>query len=150
MATNTALLERLKGTSRLKLALGFLGLVIAVVLPQLGVTKDIEGPLPIATVVLMAVYALFALGLNIVVGFAGLLDLGFVAFFLFGAYVSAWLMSDFAIQVTGRGGAWKTSVSTSSPLRSRRLWVSTCRSGWSSSWPPWWPPSPASSSAGRR
>lgn len=107
MATNTTLLDRLKGASRKKLALGSLGLLLAIVLPQLGITKDIEGPLPIATVVLMAVYALFALGLNIVVGFAGLLDLGFVAFFLFGAYVSAWLMSDFAIQVTGRGGAWE-------------------------------------------
>ena len=107
MAANTTLLDRLKGTSRTKLALGSLGLLLAIVLPQLGITKDIEGPLPIATVVLMAVYALFALGLNIVVGFAGLLDLGFVAFFLFGAYVSAWLMSDFAIQVTGRGGAWE-------------------------------------------
>ncbi|MEY4173664.1 MAG: hypothetical protein RI900_829 [Actinomycetota bacterium] len=107
MATNTTLLDRIKGASRKKLALGTLGLLIAIVLPQLGITKDIEGPLPIATVVLMAVYALFALGLNIVVGFAGLLDLGFVAFFLFGAYVSAWLMSDFAIQVTGRGGAWE-------------------------------------------
>jgi branched-chain amino acid transport system permease protein len=32
------------------------------------------------------VYALLALGLNIVVGFAGLLDLGYVAFFGFGAY----------------------------------------------------------------
>ena len=28
-----------------------------------------------------------------VVGFAGLLDLGYVAFFLFGAYSAAWLMS---------------------------------------------------------
>ena len=51
---------------------------------------------------LCAVYALFALGLNIVVGFAGLLDLGYVAFFLFGAYVGAWLMSDFAVNVTQR------------------------------------------------
>jgi branched-chain amino acid transport system permease protein len=77
---------------------------VAAVLPFLPFTKNIDGPLPIATIVLCAVYALFALGLNIVVGFAGLLDLGFVAFFLFGAYVGAWLMSDFAINVTGRGG----------------------------------------------
>ena len=32
------------------------------------------------------IYALLALGLNVVVGFAGLLDLGYVAFFGFGAY----------------------------------------------------------------
>ena len=31
-------------------------------------------------------YAVLALGLNIVVGFAGLLDLGYVAFYGFGAY----------------------------------------------------------------
>jgi branched-chain amino acid transport system permease protein len=35
------------------------------------------------------IYALLALGLNIVVGWAGLLDLGYVAFFGFGAYVYA-------------------------------------------------------------
>ena len=33
------------------------------------------------------IYALLALGLNVVVGFAGLLDLGYVAFFGFGAYL---------------------------------------------------------------
>jgi branched-chain amino acid transport system permease protein len=54
-----------------------------------------QGIFPIFTIVLCATYALFALGLNIVVGFAGLLDLGYVAFFLVGAYVAAWLMSDF-------------------------------------------------------
>ena len=37
------------------------------------------------------IYALLALGLNIVVGFAGLLDLGYVAFFGFGAYTYAFL-----------------------------------------------------------
>jgi branched-chain amino acid transport system permease protein len=34
-----------------------------------------------------------ALGLNIVVGFAGLLDLGYVAFFAIGAYTMGWLAS---------------------------------------------------------
>ena len=38
-------------------------------------------------------YVLLALGLNIVVGFAGLLDLGFVAFFAIGAYLYALLAS---------------------------------------------------------
>jgi branched-chain amino acid transport system permease protein len=40
------------------------------------------------------VFALLALGLNVVVGFAGLLDLGYVAFFGFGAYLYAVLDSD--------------------------------------------------------
>jgi len=36
-----------------------------------------------------AVYILLALGLNVVVGFAGLLDLGYAAFFAIGAYTTA-------------------------------------------------------------
>ena len=54
--------------------------------------------LPMTTVVFCAIYAVFALGLNVVVGYAGLLDLGYVAFFLIGAYTSGWLMSDFFYQ----------------------------------------------------
>ncbi len=38
-------------------------------------------------------YVILALGLNIVVGYAGLLDLGFVAFYALGAYLYAWLAS---------------------------------------------------------
>jgi branched-chain amino acid transport system permease protein len=38
-------------------------------------------------------YVVMALGLNIVVGFAGLLDLGYVAFFAFGAYTMGWFGS---------------------------------------------------------
>src|SRR5437764_15176088 len=37
----------------------------------------------------VGVYVLLALGLNIVVGFAGLLDLGYVAFYAVGAYTAA-------------------------------------------------------------
>ena len=39
------------------------------------------------------IYVLLALGLNIVVGFAGLLDLGYIAFFAVGAYSWAILAS---------------------------------------------------------
>ena len=38
-------------------------------------------------------YVMLAVGLNIVVGNAGLLDLGYVAFYALGAYVYAWLAS---------------------------------------------------------
>src|SRR6185503_5101376 len=38
-------------------------------------------------------YVLLALGLNIVVGFAGLLDLGYIAFYAVGAYAYALLAS---------------------------------------------------------
>jgi branched-chain amino acid transport system permease protein len=39
------------------------------------------------------IYTLLALGLNIVVGYAGLLDLGYAAFFAIGAYTAAFLTS---------------------------------------------------------
>ncbi|HLW16938.1 MAG TPA: branched-chain amino acid ABC transporter permease [Actinomycetota bacterium] len=39
--------------------------------------------------ILVGIYALLAMGLNVVVGFAGLLDLGYVAFFAIGAYTMA-------------------------------------------------------------
>ena len=41
----------------------------------------------------MFVFIILAMGLNIVVGYAGLLDLGYVAFFIIGAYSSAFLTS---------------------------------------------------------
>jgi branched-chain amino acid transport system permease protein len=40
-------------------------------------------------------YVIMALGLNVVVGFAGLLDLGYVAFFAIGAYTIGWFGSSF-------------------------------------------------------
>jgi ABC-type branched-subunit amino acid transport system permease subunit len=42
---------------------------------------------------LALLYVLLALGLNIVVGYAGLLDLGYVAFYAVGAYMYALLAS---------------------------------------------------------
>lgn len=47
------------------------------------------------------IFVLMALGLNIVVGFAGLLDLGYVAFFAVGAYTTAVLTSSTAL-----GAGW--------------------------------------------
>lgn len=49
-------------------------------------------PLRILDTILL--YAVLGLGLNIVVGYAGLLDLGFVAFYAIGAYTYALLSSD--------------------------------------------------------
>ena len=45
--------------------------------------------------VLAAAYVVMALGLNVIVGFAGLLDLGYVAFFAIGAYTAAYFGSGF-------------------------------------------------------
>ncbi len=41
----------------------------------------------------MSIFAMMAIGLNMVVGYAGLLDLGYVAFYAIGAYTAAWLAS---------------------------------------------------------
>lgn len=49
------------------------------------------------TATLALAYVVMALGLNVVVGYAGLLDLGYVAFFAFGAYSTGWLMSGFYV-----------------------------------------------------
>jgi branched-chain amino acid transport system permease protein len=54
-----------------------------------------------------AIYAVvnitFALGLNIVVGFAGLLDLGYVAFYAIGAYAIGWFGSDWFSELVNGG-----------------------------------------------
>ena len=68
--------------------------------------------LPLTTMVLCAIFVLFTLGLNIVVGYAGLLDLGYVAFFLFGAYTAAWLMSDFFFQIDPGIHIWSAAAPT--------------------------------------
>jgi branched-chain amino acid transport system permease protein len=49
-------------------------------------------------------YVVMALGLNIVVGFAGLLDLGYVAFYAIGAYATGWFASDHFSSINGEKG----------------------------------------------
>ncbi|MDG0852650.1 branched-chain amino acid ABC transporter permease [Roseateles puraquae] len=61
-------------------------LVVPLFAQQLG-----NGPVRIIDLALL--YVLLALGLNIVVGYAGLLDLGYVAFYAVGAYMFALLAS---------------------------------------------------------
>ena len=56
-------------------------------LPVFGAWPDV------ATGVVMLVFVMMAVGLNIVVGYAGLLDLGYVAFYATGAYTAAFLAS---------------------------------------------------------
>jgi len=45
------------------------------------------------SMVVMVVFTMMAVGLNVVVGYAGLLDLGYVAFYAAGAYTAGWLAS---------------------------------------------------------
>lgn len=47
----------------------------------------------IATIIQIQIFAMLALGLNITVGYAGLLDLGYAAFFAIGAYATGMLSS---------------------------------------------------------
>jgi branched-chain amino acid transport system permease protein len=57
-------------------------------------TIPVFGPFPdVATGVYMVVFIMMAVGLNMVVGYAGLLDLGYVAFYATGAYTTAWFAS---------------------------------------------------------
>jgi len=74
--------------------------VVAVILPQVallpgisafGTQNDFVGGFADA-----GVYVLMAIGLNVVVGLAGLLDLGYAAFFAIGAYTYAFGASDFS------------------------------------------------------
>jgi branched-chain amino acid transport system permease protein len=65
-------------------------ILVAFLFPLINAVLDTELMFP---VIIVAIYVMLALGLNIVVGFAGLLDLGFVAFYALGAYVIGWLAS---------------------------------------------------------
>jgi len=63
------------------------------------------GPLDntLDTAIYAVAYIIFALGLNIVVGFAGLLDLGYVAFYAIGAYSIGWFGSDWFTEAINGG-----------------------------------------------
>jgi branched-chain amino acid transport system permease protein len=77
------LIYYLRMDNRFKLVIA---LIIALVLvPVLGARNIFY----LETIFQISVFAALALGLNIVVGFAGLLDLGYVAFYAVGAYVWA-------------------------------------------------------------
>ncbi len=71
----------------LKLGLGLLLVFVLLILPK------ILGLFLSEVLTIVGLYILLGLGLNIVVGFAGLLDLGYVAFFAVGSYVVAVLTS---------------------------------------------------------
>ncbi|WP_139492215.1 ABC transporter permease subunit [Brevibacillus dissolubilis] len=72
-----------KGSNLIRFALG--AAVLLLIIPL--VAGDNRYYMEVATQV--GIYVAMALGLNIVVGFAGLLDLGYVAFFAAGAYAYA-------------------------------------------------------------
>ena len=76
-----------KGQTGLRVAAFALLSYVVLMLPQ------VSGPFIAQVIVIVSLYALMGLGLNITLGFAGLLDLGFVAFFAVGAYTVGLLTS---------------------------------------------------------
>lgn len=64
-------------------------LIAAVALLALPLLLQTQGNAWVRIVDIALLYVLLAIGLNIVVGYAGLLDLGYVAFFAIGAYIFA-------------------------------------------------------------
>src|SRR5438105_1575172 len=60
-----------------------------------GITGFANTWIPLVSVNEALIWVIGAVGLNIVVGYAGLLDLGFVAFWAIGSYVAGWVMSGF-------------------------------------------------------
>ncbi len=67
--------------------------VVGVALAVLPLALSTQGQFWVRITNIAILYCLLALGLNIVVGFAGLLDLGYIAFYAVGAYVYALLAS---------------------------------------------------------
>ena len=66
-------------------------IVLLAVLPF--IAKELGGTTWVRIIDMALLYVMLALGLNIVVGFAGLLDLGYIAFYAVGAYMVALLSS---------------------------------------------------------
>lgn len=76
-------------------ALSIIGVIICLVLMMIlpFVAQAFGGMTWVRILDQALLYVMLALGLNIVVGFAGLLDLGYIAFYAVGAYVAALLSS---------------------------------------------------------
>jgi branched-chain amino acid transport system permease protein len=88
-------------TRKLSIALGVATLVVVALLPVI-ISNPLDSFLDFGIFALA--YVMFALGLNIVVGFAGLLDLGYVAFYAIGAYSIGWFASDHFAKANGGKG----------------------------------------------
>ncbi|KQP15530.1 high-affinity branched-chain amino acid ABC transporter permease LivM [Methylobacterium sp. Leaf93] len=89
-----------EGASRLAAILAPITLVVALTLPLLAalLTGSLgEGRYWIDLGILILTYVMLGWGLNIVVGLAGLLDLGYVAFYAVGAYSYALLSTVFGL-----------------------------------------------------
>jgi branched-chain amino acid transport system permease protein len=77
-------------TTQARFAYGKTGLTIAALLVAIEWPLHLNGGVQSILTTQVAIYVLLAMGLNVVVGFAGLLDLGYVAFWAIGAYTTAY------------------------------------------------------------
>jgi branched-chain amino acid transport system permease protein len=68
-------------------------IVTATIAAALVIPAVVPNAYQMGVITRICLYALLALGLNVVVGFAGLLDLDYVAFFGIGSYIYAFLAS---------------------------------------------------------
>ena len=89
--------ENLPATQRRALSWGLIvvSVLFLILLPQA------VGPYISQILVLVGLYAMMGLGLNIEIGLAGLLDLGFVGFFAIGAYTVALMTTTGELGVSG-------------------------------------------------
>ena len=106
-------------------------LVLGLAWPFLGSRSMVD----VATLAL--IYVILGLGLNIVVGFAGLLDLGYVGFYAVGAYTYALLYQYFGLELLGlpadRRPRWRRCSASCSAFRCCACAATTWRSSRSAS-----------------
>lgn len=117
------LVERFKAERTWWIVVGLvgLGLVYPFIIGSLRTLPLIGDFLPRTdSMVVMVVFTMMAMGLNIVVGYAGLLDLGYVAFYAAGAYVAGWFASEQFEQVTVHVGS---TVSHTLPGIHLSMWL---------------------------
>jgi ABC-type branched-subunit amino acid transport system permease subunit len=91
---------------------GLIALIVALLLPT-AMNLGIIDPSLLVPAIAVGIYVLLALGLNIVVGYAGLLDLGYVAFFVIGSYTVA----------TGSGGIMQAANGRVITIPQFSFWV---------------------------
>lgn len=99
------------------LKLVYAGVVLVILVPFLGISN----PFLLEIGFQICVFATLALGLNIVVGFAGLLDLGYIAFYAVGAYLWAFYGSQQLYNLTSVAGVQQ--VRPDFPFDANLFWL---------------------------
>ncbi len=120
---SSGLLHRVRSERAVQIAvgLGAIGVVYPFIVETLRDLPLIGDFVPRTdSMVVMLVVTMMALGLNVVVGYAGLLDLGYVAFYAAGAYVAGWLASQHFEDVTFHLGS---TVSNDLPGIHLSMWL---------------------------